>query len=278
MSNFWQYQFKDSIEQIEVFDEAPLWSALFGEWLLEHLPMNPISNLADIGSGAGFPLLELAARFGPDVKCYGVDTWSNANIRARIKAERYNLKNVEIIESNAARLPFADNEIELIVSNLGMNNFNDKESVFQECYRVLKTGSKLALTTNMNGHWSEFYQVFAKVLEQFELSDSLKAMREQESKRGNVKSISDMFKTAGFEVIKAMDKTVNMRFSNGTAFLNHPFILKGWMDSWVNLVDESKRAIVFPELEQQLNQLAKINGELKMSVPMLYIEAKKNEQ
>lgn len=273
MNKFWQYQFSDSIEQMEVFDEAPLWSSLFGEWLLEHLPMNPVSNIVDIGSGAGFPLLELASRFGPDVKCYGVDAWSNANARARMKAERYNLKNVEIIESNASNLPFGDNEIELMVSNLGMNNFSDKESVFLECHRVLKIGSKLALTTNMNGHWSEFYQVFAKVLEQFELIDSLKAMREQEAKRGNVQSISNVFKTAGFEVIKAMDKNVSMRFSNGTAFLNHPFILKGWMESWVNLVDVEKRESVFKELEIQLNHQAMQDGELKLSVPMLYIEA-----
>lgn len=275
MKDFWTYQFTDSKEQMEVFDEAPLWSAVFGEWLLEHMPMSKMEKVADIGSGAGFPLLEIASRLGPDVKCYGIDVWSNANERAKIKAERINLSNVDIIESDAAHLPFNDNEFDMIVSNLGMNNFSDREKVFRECYRVLKAGGKLALSTNMNGHWKTFYEVFASVLKLANLPESLKAMQAQELKRGNVQSISALFEQAGFNGLKTVEKIINMRFSNGTAFLHHPFVLKGWMESWTNLVGNEKRAEVFTELEHQLNHKAKETGELKLSVPMLYVEGVK---
>src|SRR5688500_7456538 len=108
------YSFNDSEEFISTFDELPLWSASFGLLMLKHLELKPSLTVLDIGSGTGFPLMELAGRLGRSCKLYGIDPWVNANMRAREKIKNYGLSNVEIIESSAADLPFENGSVDLI--------------------------------------------------------------------------------------------------------------------------------------------------------------------
>jgi 16S rRNA G527 N7-methylase RsmG len=56
--------------------KLPSWSASFGLLLLKNLELKRNQIIVDIGSGAGFPLMELAGRIGDT--CYNftcVDTW-----------------------------------------------------------------------------------------------------------------------------------------------------------------------------------------------------------
>ena len=128
MTDYLKYKFNDSENFVNTFDELPLWSAPFGLLMLKHLELKPNLKVVDIGSGAGFPLLELASRLGNTCKLYGIDPWHNANNRAKEKIRNYGLTNVEIIECNAEQIPFEDNSIDLVVSNLGMNNFSHPDS------------------------------------------------------------------------------------------------------------------------------------------------------
>src|SRR5688572_5764979 len=164
MTNYLDYKFEDTETNIHTFDEVPLWSAAFGLLLLKHLEVKPNLTVVDIGCGTGFPLFELAGRMGPTCKLIGVDPWQNACLRAKQKIINYGYSNVEIVNSSADKLLFGDNTIDLVVSNLGINNFENPDNVFKECLRVLKPGGKLALTTNTFGHWKEFYEVFYSTL------------------------------------------------------------------------------------------------------------------
>ena len=190
MADYLQYKFTDSAEFVSTFDELPLWSASFGLLLLKHLQLKPNLIVLDIGSGAGFPLLELAQRLGTSCKCFGIDPWTNANNRVKQKIRNYGVTNVEVIEGSADKLSFDNERIDLIVSNLGINNFENPDNVFKECNRVLKPGGKLAITTNLNGHWQEFYMIFEETLIQLEKQEIVSKLKADKEHRGNVKSIS----------------------------------------------------------------------------------------
>lgn len=276
MPNYFSYKFEDSLDFIETFDEMPLWSAAFGLLLFKHLTLRPNLTVLDIGSGAGFPLMELAGRLGESCKLYGIDPWANANHRARKKIENYQLSNVEIIESGAEKIPFADDTIDLIVSNLGINNFEQPAIVFQECARVLKPKGKLVLTTNLNGHWKEFYTIFENTLTALNKTDLLAKLIEHQEHRGNVASISALFAENGFTVSRYYEESFEMRFLDGTAFLNHYFVKLGWLSSWKALLPESDFVEIFTLLEQNLNHFAKEAGVLILTVPMLFMEGEKN--
>ena len=68
MTEYLKYKFQDTPEFVETFDEVPLWSASFGLLLLKHVELKPDLKVVDIGSGAGFPLIELAERLGNSCK------------------------------------------------------------------------------------------------------------------------------------------------------------------------------------------------------------------
>ena len=112
----------NDFDLVSVIDEIPLWSAPFGLKLLDVIKLKPNINALDIGSGLGFPLLEVAQRLGTSSKVYGIDPWERAIERVKIKIKQYDLTNVEIINGAAEKLPFENHFFDLIVSNNGINN------------------------------------------------------------------------------------------------------------------------------------------------------------
>ena len=275
MTKYLSYTFNDNEEFISTFDELPLWSASFGLLLLKHLELKPALTVIDIGSGAGFPLMELAARLGDSCKLYGLDPWVNANKRARQKIKNYGLKNVELIESSAEKIPFDTHSIDLIVSNLGINNFENPAIVFKECSRVLKPGGKLALTTNLTGHWKEFYEVFYSSLKELGKEELIAVLKEDEAHRGSIESVSKLFTENGFKISRLYEENLEMKFLDGSAFLNHYFVKLGWLTTWMGLFPMKELKEIFATLEQNLNSYAAQNKGLTLSVPMAFLEGEK---
>jgi arsenite methyltransferase len=134
---------------VNAYDELPLWSAMFGLLLLDEVPLTPVRVALDVGCGTGFPLIELAERLGVGAHVHGLDTWSAAMRRAREKLTYRGTPNVTLHVGSAAAMPFAAGTFDLIVSNLGVNNFEDRRGAIRECRRLLKSGAVIALTTNL---------------------------------------------------------------------------------------------------------------------------------
>ena len=202
--------------------------------------------------------------------------WENANKRAAKKIKNYGLSNVEIINSTAEKLPFNDNSIDLIVSNLGINNFEKPDRVVQECHRVLKSTGKLVLTTNLNGHWKEFYNIFEITLQQLGKEILLEKLKSHQEHRGTIHSISKLFTDNGLEVKRYYTENFDMKFLDGSAFLNHYFVKLGWLASWKELLPQTEVEEIFKLLEQNLNLYSIDAGGLTLTVPMAYIEGEKN--
>jgi ubiquinone/menaquinone biosynthesis C-methylase UbiE len=276
MTAYWDYTFKDTPAFIETFDELPLWSAPFGLLLLKHIDMKRGQTVLDIGSGAGFPLLELAERLGPSCSCIGIDPWKHATNRTKNKIQHYQVKNVDVIEGSAEHIPLENNSVDLIVSNLGINNFDRPESVIRECHRVLKMGSKLVLTSNLNGHWKEFYDIFENCLRKLDQIELTKKLMEHQEHRGSIATISKLIMQHDFKIHKVVEETFQMRFLSGTSFLNHHFVKVGWLSGWKDLIPEKEWEIVFKKLETELNAYALEQSGLSLTVPMAYIEGLKS--
>ena len=276
MTEYLSYQFTDNQDVVNTFDEAPLWSAAFGLLLLKHLDLKPELKVLDLGSGTGFPLIELAERLGKSSRVYGLDPWKNANDRARQKILHYGLSHVEVLEGSADSIPFENDSIDLIVSNLGVNNFDNPSLAFQECFRVLKPKGKLALTTNLNGHWKTFYDLFEETLRQLDKPQKIVQLREQQEQRGTIETVSRLFTNHGFKVCRYHEELLEMKFLDGSAFLNHHFVKLGWLASWRNILPQDELVPVFTALEDNLNTFSKKSGGLSLSVPMLFIEGEKD--
>jgi arsenite methyltransferase len=259
-----------SPQVVGAYDELALWSAMFGLLLLEEVPLAKMMNVLDVGCGTGFPLIELAERLGAGASVHGIDPWSGGLKRAAEKVASRGTPNVTLHEGSASAMPFTDASFDLIVSNLGVNNFEDRAAAIRECRRVARTGAILALTTNLQGHMQELYDVFAEVLgHDLEALDRLRTHVEH---RATIAAVRDLLNDGGFTVTRVVERQSVMRFANGTALLNHYFIKLGFLDGWKKIVPGNERD-VFARLRHALDDRAARNGELRLTVPMAYVEA-----
>lgn len=162
----------DDPKMAAAYDQLSNWSPYFGELILNHVTLRENITALDVGCGTGYPIIELSQRLGPTSTVYGVDPFKSFLDRARQKAEIYGLQNVIFKDEDATSMSFEENRFDLIVSNVGINNFEDNmEKVFAECFRVAKPGAQIAFTTNPIGHMQEFYDVYQGVLADMDLEE-----------------------------------------------------------------------------------------------------------
>lgn len=255
------------------YDELPLWAAPFGLKLLDVIDMRAGMTVLDIGSGTGFPLLELAQRLGQSGRVVGVDPWKHANRRARDKARFHAISNIDVVDSRAEDLPFKDASFDLIVSNNGINNAADPDTALQECGRVARPGAQMVLTMNLPETMKEFYYIYADTLSNLGLGERISRMHEHILEhRLPVHLARAKVHVSGFRVRRADEASFRMRFATGTALLNHSFIRLFFMERWKRIVNAQERKKVFKHLEQNLNAYADRYGGIDLTIPYLCLD------
>lgn len=274
MTRYLQHK-NDPADIAEVFDEVTFWASRFGALLFDNLRLRPNLNILDVGCATGFPLFELAQVHGPSCHVTGIDVWKETMPRAIARKRVYGQDNASFVHADAAFLPFSGSSFDLIVSNLGINNFADAHAVMAECFRVARSGARLVLTTNLTGHMRQFYEVYRQVLVDVGLSDRLGRLQAQEEHRGTKDSVHALVEGAGFRTTRVVERSFEMRFLDSAALFNHHLVKVGFLDGWRGVVEPQEEELVFKALEERLDNIASKEGELRMTVPMLYIEAEK---
>jgi arsenite methyltransferase len=99
----------------------------------------------DLGSGAGFDCFLAARAVGKSGKIVGVDMTHEMLNKARENARKNGFTNVEFRLGEIEALPIADNSVDVIISNCVINLSPEKQRVFNESFRVLKSGGRLAI-------------------------------------------------------------------------------------------------------------------------------------
>jgi arsenite methyltransferase len=263
-------------EVVSAFDELSLWSAMAGLLLLDHVPIQRGIRVLDVGCGSGFPLLEFADRLGSGSTVTGVDIAETALSRARQKARARGIKNIEeIVLADAIALPFDNGRFDLIVSNLGINNFTDPVRVLRECYRVAKSGAVIALTTNLVGHMGEFYDLFRQTLHKMGLQQIVPRLETHIAHRATIDGTKTALRDAGFSFDEVKTTTVSLAYADGSAMLRHSFVRAAFLPAWIEVLKDCDVPAIFQQLEKELNKRAEELGELFLRVPLAYFEAHK---
>ena len=263
-------------DTVSVIDELPIWSAPFGLKLLDKIKYRKNITALDIGSGLGFPLLEVAMRLGNTCKLYGIDPWEAAVARVKTKIEIYGISNVEIIIGVAEKIPLPDNSVDLIFSNNGLNNVNDIKSVLSECCRISKISAQLVFTYNTDKTMREFYSVFEELLHDKNMRGEISLMKEHiYKKRKPSEEFIQHLNENGYIINETSHDEFAYRFVDGTAMFNHFLIKLAFIDSWKELIPEEKQNDFFAKLVERLNQLSQCNGYLSLSIPFATIDCEK---
>lgn len=106
----------------------------------------PGDVVLDLGSGGGFDCFLASRKVGDQGRVIGVDMTPEMVSKARLNAIKGGYTNVEFRLGEIEHLPVADASVDVIISNCVINMSPDKQQVFNEAYRVLRQGGKLAVS------------------------------------------------------------------------------------------------------------------------------------
>ena len=113
---------------------------------INYAKTQPGEICVDLGSGRGNDVIRMAESAGETGHAYGIDISEGMIAKARLNIAKFEVKNATIVQAELEKLPFENDSTDLVISNCTINHSLDKQAVWNEIYRILKTGGRFVVS------------------------------------------------------------------------------------------------------------------------------------
>lgn len=133
-----------TVEDLHSLDMMHMGGLAATDSLCEMAGLQPGHKVLDVGSGIGGPARRMASRYGASV--WGVDLSETQYRTATRFTELVGLQDrVRFKHGSALALPFEDNQFDVLVIQHVAMQISEKDQLFGECARVIRSGGSLAM-------------------------------------------------------------------------------------------------------------------------------------
>lgn len=158
-------------------------------------------TVLDLGSGGGFDCFLAVQEVGKSGHVIGVDMTAEMVTKSRRNADNAGHTNVEFRLGEIEHLPVADASVDVIISNCVINLSPEKKKVFEDSFRVLKPGGRLAIS-----------DVVATAELPEELKKDMALLTGCMSGASFIAELEEILRSSGFEDIKIQSKDESRSF------------------------------------------------------------------
>ena len=113
---------------------------------VNHSDVKPNEICVDLGSGRGSDVMRLAEIVGPGGYVYGIDISEGMIKKSVDTSTRLGVSNVNFIQSTLEKINLKSELVDLAISNCTINHSTDKQSVWNEVFRILKHGGRFVVS------------------------------------------------------------------------------------------------------------------------------------
>jgi ubiquinone/menaquinone biosynthesis C-methylase UbiE len=191
--------------------------SLFAPWasyLIQRANPQPGEHVLDIACGTGIVARSVAPRVGSQGIVIGLDVNPDMISMARAAAERDHLA-IEWHPSPAERLPFPDENFDLILCQFGLMFFTNRQAALAEMHRVLRKDGRVVLSVWQGLDRHPFYQTLHDVSQRHLGKSSVQAV----FSLGDAEELHKLLTDSGFQHIEIEPMSMTARFPNAEEFL-----------------------------------------------------------
>jgi 2-polyprenyl-3-methyl-5-hydroxy-6-metoxy-1,4-benzoquinol methylase len=137
-----------SADDIETVGSANLGLGCGNPLLLANIQEG--ETVVDLGSGAGIDCFLASKSVGSTGQVIGIDMTPDMVYQARQNIKQFHVTNVSFRLGEIEYLPIRDCSVDVVISNCVINLSPDKQQVFHEIFRILKSNGRVAISDVIN--------------------------------------------------------------------------------------------------------------------------------
>ncbi len=232
----------DKLARIYDAEVLPIWSQRFGKMLMRGVALPERGQLLDASCGTGYPATELIRKMKPETRLIAIDAASSLLDVARRKVEEMGAKGVFFrTESIEPKLSFTDEVYDLVISNLGLSEVEDRQRAINEFARVTKPGGQVRCTLPVEGTFQEFHDIYREVLTKHDKHDTLARLGDHiAAAYPPVAACESWLRVAGLVDVNVEVEEFSMLFRSSREFFFAPVIEYGPLAAWKNVAGKGQ--------------------------------------